>query len=55
MLSAGQVSNLHPILKLKLNSAKKQDKNKIKGTSRGKTLKKKAIEILKMNSVFILL
>ena len=26
----GQVSNSHPILKLKLHSAKNQDKNKIK-------------------------
>ena len=54
MLSAGQVSNSHPI-KLKLHSAKKQDKNKIKCMSREKILKKKGITILKMNSVFILL
>ena len=34
MLSAGQVLNSHPILKLKLYSTKKQDKNKIKCVSR---------------------
>ena len=55
LLTAGQVSNSHHILKLKIHSAKKQGKNKIKCMSREKTLNKKAIKILKMSSVFILL
>ena len=55
MLSASQVSNSHPILKLKFHSAKEQDKNKIKCMSRQKTMKKKDIKILKMNSVFTIL
>ena len=55
MLSAGQVSNSQPVLKLKLHSAKKQDKNKIKCMRRKKILKKKGVKILKINNVFILL
>ena len=55
MLSAGQVSNSQPVLKLNYTALKKQDKNKIKCMRRKKILKKKGVKILKINNVFILL